>query len=180
MAAWPHCGQHPGNHRRPWDGPRAHHVLGPLPCAKCVTSLHFANAHHWPYVLNTNVAFVGKENEAQKCVIAGQCRVACEWRGWGSEPHLQAQNLRHYVWSRTHERMVNLLLPSRHRDHYIHLCLMAEAGPGWALPTLSHYASKQRMHRNLPKVMQIPTAKQDLIPLCLVETMKSGFSCSGL
>lgn len=62
-----------------------------------------------------------------------------------------------------------------HRDHYIHLCLTAEAVPGWALPTLSHYASKQRVQRNLPKVMQIPTTKQDSIPLCLVQTMKSGF-----
>lgn len=67
-----------------------------------------------------------------------------------------------------------------HRHHYIHLCLKAEAGPGWALPTLSHYASKQRVQRNLPKVMQILTTKQDLIPLCLVQTVKSGCSCSGL
>lgn len=65
-----------------------------------------------------------------------------------------------------------------HRHHYIHLCLKAEAGPGWALPT--HYASMQRVQRNLPKVMQILTTKQDLIPLCLVQTVKSGCSCSGL
>lgn len=119
-----HCGHYPGNHRWPCDVLRTHHVIGPvLSVLQAFISL----------ILTTSLKcstltehFVCKENEAQTHVIEGQCHVACDCRGWGSEPDLQAQNTRQYLWSWTHQG-------TSHRNHYIHLCLKAEAVPSWGL-----------------------------------------------
>lgn len=98
----------------------------------------------------------------------------------GSEPDLQAQNQAQCVQQDSPMHGEPAASRHSHGGHYMHLC---PEGGGWARlgPAYTVTLCQQTEGAEKPtQVMQIPTTKQDVIPLCLIQSMKSGVSCSGL